>query len=63
MYDSVVVEAFEVESSHERSDSNRMYFTGKPAPEAISSIFKGKRIPNRFTKKGQSNPVLYSNKK
>ena len=63
VYDSVVVEVFEVESWHEREDSNRKYFTGKLAPEAIRSIFKDKRIPDRFTKKGQSNPVLYSHKK
>lgn len=63
VYDSVVVEVFEVESWHERTDSNRKYFTGKLAPEAIRSIFKDKRIPDRFTKKGQSNPVLYSHKK
>jgi hypothetical protein len=62
VYDSVVVEVFEIEKWHELKDSNRKYFTGKLAPKDIRSIFKDKRIPDRFTKKGQSNPVLYSRK-
>jgi hypothetical protein len=63
VYDSVVVEVFEVESWHEIIDSNRKYFSGKQAKESIRSIFKDKRIPERFTKKGLANPVLYSHNK
>lgn len=34
-------------------------FYGKVAPENIRSIFINKRIPEKYSKKGSSNPVLY----
>lgn len=37
----------------------RKYFTGKTAPDDISKEFVGKRLPQKFCKKGAANPVLY----
>jgi hypothetical protein len=38
----------------------RYEFEGKVALSDIQNIFKGKRIPEYYTRKGMSNPVLYS---
>lgn len=39
--------------------SNRYDFTGTEAPENIQKLFLNKRLPERYTKRGASNPVQY----
>lgn len=57
---TIVVEVYEVDSWHKTPNTNRKHFKGKVAPKEIRELFINKRIPDRFTAKGVSNPVLYS---
>jgi hypothetical protein len=57
---TVVVEVYEVDSWYVTPNSKRKHFVGKVAPNEIREIFVNKRIQDRFTGKGMSNPVLYS---
>lgn len=56
--DGIVKGVFEVEKWKE-ADNGRYEFDGKDAPEDITKFFKDKRIPEKYSKKGISNPVLY----
>lgn len=38
----------------------RIGFIGKLAPEDISGLYKGKRVPDSFRKRGAANPIRYS---
>lgn len=56
----VVMAVYEPEKWQEAKDNHGRYeFFGKPAPQAISSIFVNKRVPEEYVKKGMSNPILY----
>lgn len=41
------------------ADGKRAYFEGSEAPDKIKKLFIDKRNPERFRKKGLSNPCLY----
>lgn len=38
----------------------RIGFVGKEAPEDIIKLYVGKRVPDRYRKRGASNPVRYT---
>ncbi|GAB4153073.1 MAG: hypothetical protein Tsb009_29320 [Planctomycetaceae bacterium] len=38
----------------------RFGFVGREAPEDISKMYVGKRVPDKFRKRGASNPIKYS---
>jgi uncharacterized protein len=38
----------------------RLGFVGEPAPEAISKLYVGKRVPDEYRKPGASNPIKYT---
>lgn len=38
----------------------RIGFVGKEAPEGIIKLYVGKRVPNKYRKRGASNPVRYT---
>ena len=54
----IVKEVFEVES-WEQSTSKRIEFNGKIAQENIRKFFIGKKIPEKYRKRGCANPVQY----
>ncbi len=39
--------------------NGRAEFTSELAEPAVQKIFKGKRIPEKYRKKGQASPFLY----
>lgn len=56
----VVREVYKVSEWHPCNDeSGRSEFTGERAEPEIANIFKDKRIPEKYRKKGQASPVLY----
>ena len=44
-------------------EKGRIEFTGTEAPNEIKELFMEKRIPEKFRRKGNANPALYSDKK
>ncbi|MDD4754338.1 MAG: hypothetical protein PHT78_14075 [Desulfitobacteriaceae bacterium] len=38
----------------------RIGFVGKEAPEEIAKLYVGKRVPNKYRKRGAANPVRYT---
>lgn len=38
----------------------RVGFVGKPAPDALSQMYVGKRVPDEYRKPGAANPVKYT---
>lgn len=56
--DGIVKEVFEVDEWKE-AGNGRYEFYGKVAPEDKRSIFKDKRIPEKYSKKGNASPVQY----
>lgn len=56
----IVHEVYKVKEWHYCEDrSGRADFTGELAEPAVQKIFKGKRIPEKYRKKGQASPFLY----
>ncbi len=55
----VVKEVFEVEKWQLADNGVRYEFVGHIAPDEIRNIFKDKRIPEKYSKKGSANPVQY----
>lgn len=56
----IVREVYEVTEWHYcESRSGRAEFTGERAEPAVQKIFEGKRIPEKYRKKGQASPFLY----
>lgn len=56
----IVREVYRVTEWHPAlSDESRLEFTGCIAEEEVRKIFKDKKIPIKYRKKGQANPVLY----
>lgn len=58
----IVKEVYKVDNWYE-TPWGRVEFTGKVAEENIRKLFKDKKIPAKYRKKGNANPLLYSNKK
>lgn len=56
--DGIVKEVFKVDEWKE-AGNGRYEFDGKVAPENIRKIFKDKRIPEKYSKKGNASPVQY----
>ena len=56
----IVKEVYEVTEWHKCLDHDRCEFTGKPAPDNIKNLFINKKIPEKYRKKGQASPCLYS---
>lgn len=42
------------------SDGKRYGFDGGYAPDEIANLYVGKRVPDRFRKKGAANPIRYT---
>ncbi len=57
--DGIVKEVYEVEKWQLADNEVRYEFIGHVAPEEIRSIFKDKRIPEKYSKKGSANPIQY----
>ena len=38
----------------------RMGFVGREAPEAVSKLYVGKRVPDEYRKRGAANPIKYT---
>jgi hypothetical protein len=56
----IVHEVYKVKEWHYcEGRSGRAEFTGELAEPAVQKIFKGKRIPEKYRKKGQASPFLY----
>lgn len=56
----IVREVYKVHEWHYcEGRSGRAEFTGEVAEPAVQKIFKGKRIPEKYRKKGQASPFLY----
>lgn len=56
----IVKEVYKVNEWHYSDDQKgRAEFTGSVAAPEVQNIFKGKRIPEKYRKKGQASPVLY----
>ena len=55
----IVKEIYEVEKWQLADNEVRYEFIGHVAPEEIRSIFKDKRIPEKYSKKGSANPIQY----
>ena len=56
----IVREVYKVHEWHYcEGRSGRAEFTGEVAEPAVQKIFKGKRIPEEYRKKGQASPFLY----
>lgn len=59
----IVEDVYQVEEWHKADNrSGRYEFTGSEAPKEIRELFLQKKIPERFRKKGQANPILYSDR-
>ncbi len=56
--DGIVKGVFEVEKWKE-AGNGRFEFDGKDADPNITNIFKGKRIPEKYSKKGNASPIQY----
>ena len=59
----IVREVYRVHQWFETEDKKRCYFEGKVAETSIRSTFIGKRLPDKFVKKGLASPALYSDKR
>ena len=56
----IVHEVYKVKEWHYcEGRSGRAEFTGELAEPAVQKIFRGKRIPEKYRKKGQASPFLY----
>lgn len=56
----IVHEVYKVKEWHYCKDqSGRAEFTGEIAEPDIQKIFKGKKIPEKYRRKGQASPFLY----
>ena len=60
----IVVGVYKINENGWEKDSNdmtgqRALFNGNPAEENVKNYFMGKKIPERFRKKGLANPCLY----
>lgn len=56
----IVREVYKVNEWYQSlTDESRVEFTGKVAEEEIRNIFKNKKIPLKYRKKGQASPCLY----
>ena len=55
----VVKEVYEVEKWQLADNGERYEFIGHVAPTEIRNIFINKRIPEKYSKKGVANPILY----
>lgn len=56
----IVQEVYKVTEWHYCDDkSGRAEFTGRVAEPEVQKIFKGKKIPAKYRKKGQASPFLY----
>lgn len=42
------------------SDAERYGFDGDVAPDEIANLYVGKRVPDRFRKRGAANPIRYA---
>lgn len=59
-FNGIVQEVYEIEEWQESMKfPGRKEFSGKVASDSIRNKFVGKRLPARYCKKGQANPVLY----
>lgn len=57
----IVCEVYKVDQWKPCEERNgRSEFDGTVAPENIRNIFKDKRIPSKYIKKGSANPIQYS---
>ena len=63
--DQIVREVYQVVGPWSKTSNPNEYgryeFKGIQAPEEIRNKYIGKRIPQRFCKKGSANPIQYSN--
>lgn len=57
--DGIVREVFEVEKWQLADNGVRYEFIGHIASDEIRNIFKDKRIPEKYSKKGSANPIQY----
>ena len=60
----IVVGVYKINENGWKKDPNditgqRAFFNGIPAEENVKNYFMGKKIPERFRKKGLANPCLY----
>ena len=56
----VVVEVFERTSEWREANKGRYEFDANVAPKEIRGLFIDKKIPQRYRKKGNANPISYS---
>ena len=60
--DGIVREVYEVSEWYRSPESEtRIEFYGKPAKDEIANLFREKKIPENYRKKGMSSPFLYKN--
>lgn len=58
--DGIVCEVYEVDEWYNSPNyEGRIEFNGKAANDKIANLFRGKRIPEYYRKKGMSAPFLY----
>ena len=58
--DGVVKEVYKINNWYYTENRKRYAFNGEVASEEIREKFVGKRVPDKYIKKGLANPTLYS---
>ena len=62
--DGIVKEVYRINEWYKYDETSGRYaFNGEIAEESVRSRFVGKRIPDKYTKKGMASPVLFSKNK
>lgn len=57
--DGIVKEVYEVDDWYHSEERDRVEFHGHVAPDPILSLFKDKKLPSVYRRKGLAYPVLY----